>query len=261
MRLNRRGTFVLIKSAGIASALGVALLCGAIFIAATGSDPVNVYWKMLSETIGTTYGIGQVLFKATTFIFTGLSAAICFRAGLFNIGGEGQLIAGAFCISIIGSTFTGLPPFLIISLCVIGGIAGGAFWAFVPGLLKARFGSHEVINTIMMNYIAAALVSFLVNSVFAVPATVHTPAISQAAQLPRFDTFGRYFQGSPVNVSFGIALLSCAAVWYFFGQSQCSKRRGLWRVRCPSRTRLFYCPNDSRARKAVCCRDAQRLLT
>jgi len=205
---------------GVASALLIALVCGALFIAATGSDPLQVYSTMLVETLGTSYGIGQVLFKATTLIFTGLSAAICFRAGLFNIGGEGQLMAGAFLIAVAGAFGGGLSPVVMIPLCILAGIAGGALWALVPGILKARFGSHEVINTIMMNYIAAALVGFLVNSVFGVPATVHTAVIAEGAQLPRLDNLFGLFQGSPANASFLLAVLCCVLVWLFFARTR-----------------------------------------
>jgi simple sugar transport system permease protein len=129
-------------------------------------------------------------------------------------------MAGAFAIAIVGVSAGSLSPIVMIPLCIFGGIAGGALWALVPGILKARFGSHEVINTIMMNYIAAALVGFLVNSVFSVPATVHTPAVAEGAQLPRFDILFGAFQGSPANASFLLAVLSSVLVWLFFARTQ-----------------------------------------
>lgn len=211
---------LLLKFAGITSSLLAALCCGGIFIACTGNNPFDIYWKMVSETLGTSYGIGQVLFKATTFIFTGLSAAICFRTGLFNIGVEGQLITGAFCISLIGAVCGSLPSYLLVPVCLLAGMAGGMAWAAVPGFLKARFGAHEIINTMMMNYIAAALVSYLVNVVFAVPASVHTPPISAGANLPRLESIMYIFKGSPVNASFFLAIISCLFVYYFFSSTR-----------------------------------------
>jgi simple sugar transport system permease protein len=99
-------------------------------------------------------------------------------------------------------------------------MAGGALWGAVPGILKAKFGSHEVINTIMMNFIAAGLVSYLVINVFSVPATVHTPQISAAAEISRLDSFSGIFKGSPVNMSFFIAILSCAVLYFILWKTK-----------------------------------------
>jgi simple sugar transport system permease protein len=195
-------------------ALALSLAAGAAVIAAIGRDPLMVYGRFFAETLGTPYGIGQVLFKATPLMLTGLSAAIAFRAGLFNIGAEGQLTIGALCTAIIGCSFPGLPSFALLPLCLLGGIAGGAAWGAVPGVLKARFGSHEVINTIMMNFIAAALVSYLVTNVYAVPATVHTPEIAPAAELPRLDVLVPALRGAPANVSIFLALAACGFCSY-----------------------------------------------
>src|SRR5512143_3859614 len=199
------------------AALALSVALGGLFIAATGRSAMDIYGLLVAETFGSWYGIGQVLFKATTLMFTGLSAALAFRAGLFNIGGEGQMIAGAFSCALVGISLPDLPPALLVPLCFGAAFAGGALWGCVPGLLKARFGSHEVINTIMMNFIAAALVSYLVNSVFAVPATMHTPAVSAAAEVPRLDVAFPGFKGSPVNatllVALGASLLVTGFLW------------------------------------------------
>jgi simple sugar transport system permease protein len=202
--MSKRSTMTMVVATLTALAIAVGL--GGLFIAATGRSAVDIYALLLRETFTTWYGIGQVLFKATTLIFTGLSAALCFRAGLFNIGGEGQMIAGAFLSALVGFSLPGFPPMLLIPLCFAAAFLGGALWGFVPGLLKARFGAHEVINTIMMNFIAAAVVSYLVNSVYAVPATMHTPLVDPAAQVPRLDQFVEGFRGSPVNASLLVAL-------------------------------------------------------
>jgi simple sugar transport system permease protein len=200
---------------GPLAAIVLSFLIGGLFIYATGKDAIEVYGKMFEGTLGNAYGIGQVLFKATPLIFTGLSAAICFRAGLFNIGAEGQMTAGAFCIAWTGFTLTSLPAFILIPLCLIAGAAGGGLWGAIPGYLKAKFGSHEVINTIMMNFIAFALVSWLVNDVFAVPASVHTPEISTEAHLERLDLLIPALKGAPVNISLLIALL-CCGIYNFY---------------------------------------------
>ncbi|MCC7159248.1 MAG: ABC transporter permease [Ignavibacteria bacterium] len=190
------------------------LLIGAIFIAAIGQNPLEVYLQLFSQTLGNTYGIGQVLFKATPLIFTGLSVAIAFKAGLFNIGAEGQLNIGAFASAWVGFTFVTMPWYILIPISILAGFIGGALWASIAGVLKAKFGSHEVINTIMLNFIALALVSYLVNNVYPVPATIHTPEISPNAWLQRFDVLTGAFKGSPFNLSFLIALAACLLMYY-----------------------------------------------
>ena len=201
-------------------ALILSFLVGAIFILLIGRDPLIVYDRFFSETLGNWYGIGQVLFKTTPLIFTGLSAAISFRAGLFNIGAEGQLIVGSFLVALVGCSFPTLPAILIVPMSLVAGILGGAAWGAIPGYLKARFGSHEVINTIMMNFIAAGIVSYLVTNVYAVPATVHTPQISSSAELLRLDVLVGSLHGSPVNISLFIALFSCAAMYYLIWKTR-----------------------------------------
>jgi ABC-type uncharacterized transport system permease subunit len=196
-------------------ALLVAIAISTVIILIVGKDPVGVYAIFLRETIGNPYGIGQVLFKATPLMFTGLAAGLCFKAGLFNIGGEGQLIIGAFCTAVAGFIFGPLPPFLLIPICLLAGIVGGGIWGVIPGILKAAFGAHEVINTIMMNFIAAGIVNYLVSNVFFVPATVHTPEIHVNAEIPRLESFIPYFHGSPVNLSILIALLTCILLQFY----------------------------------------------
>jgi simple sugar transport system permease protein len=187
---------------------------GAIIIYLTGKDPLNVYYVLISNTLGNSYGIGMVLFKATPLIFTGLSVAFAFKAGLFNIGAEGQMNIGAFASAWAGFTFLSLPWFILIPLTILTGFLAGAFWGAIAGTLKARFGSHEVINTIMLNFIALALVSYLVNEVYLVPATIHTPEISANAYIQRFDTWTGLFKGSPFNLSFIIALIACGVMYF-----------------------------------------------
>jgi general nucleoside transport system permease protein len=194
-------------------ALLLSFAAGGVFIRIIGQDPFEIYSKLFTETLGNTYGIGQVLFKATPLIFTGISAAIAFQAGLFNIGAEGQLTVGALFTALAGSIFQGLPAVLLVPLCLVAGFVGGGLWGAVPGIFKAKFGAHEVINTIMMNFIAAALVSFLVNNLFGVQATIHTHQISPAAELTRFDSIMQAFHGSPVNSSLIIALLMCGVMY------------------------------------------------
>jgi simple sugar transport system permease protein len=201
-------------------AIALSFLVGAVFILSVGKDPITIFGKFFVESLGNSYGIGQILFKATPLIFTGLAAAISFRTGLFNIGAEGQSVIGAFATAWVGFTFTSLPAPVLLPLSILGGVLGGAVWGAIPGVLKARFGAHEVINTIMMNFIGAALVSYLVNNLYAVQGTVHTPPISPNAELPRLEIVSDVFRGSPVNFSFLIALAACLFMYYLLWKTR-----------------------------------------
>jgi len=222
--------YILLEKITPLIAVILALLVGAIVILIIGEDPIFVYKTLFSNAIGNRDGWGNVLFRATPLIFTGLAVAFAFRCGLFNIGGEGQVLIGSFLATWVGFTFTDLPAFILIPLCILAAAAGGALWAAIPGLLKAKRGVHEVIVTIMMNWIASSLTFFLVLK-FKAPATEamkaagvqqmipHTSEIAQAARLPRLYTilkalnidFPSYNQ---VNVSFFIALAAAALVYY-----------------------------------------------
>lgn len=208
----------------------LALLVGAIVIMLIGENPVFVYKTLFSNAIGNRDGWGNVLFRATPLIFTGLTVAFAFRCGLFNIGGEGQMYIGSFLATWVGFTFTNLPSFLLIPLCILSAAAGGALWAAVPGILKAKTGVHEVIVTIMMNWIAASLTFFLVLKFKAPPTATmvaagvkqmipHTKEIAQAARLPRlyniFKAINIDFPAhNQVNVSFFIAIAVAILAYY-----------------------------------------------
>lgn len=206
--------------AGPVISILLALITGGILIALTGKDPLLVYSIMFAATLGSTYGIGQVLFKATPLILTGLSVAFAFRAGLFNIGAEGQMTIGAFAAAWAGFTFVSMPWIILIPLSAAAGFAAGAVWGGIAGILKAKYGSHEVINTIMLNFIALALASYLVNNIYLVPATIHTPEISPNAVLPRFDSFTGFFKGSPFNTSFIMAIAACIIIYILINKTR-----------------------------------------
>src|SRR5688572_31768999 len=157
-------------------AIMIALVAGDLLILFYGEQPSEVYKLLLEGTWGNAYGLGQVLYKATTLTFTGLAVAIGLRAGLFNIGAESQLAAGGFAAGALGMLFPEtFPAAIAIILCIIAaGAAGGAAGA-IPGWLKARFGAHEVIVTIMLNFIILATLNYTIANHLRVPETLHTP--------------------------------------------------------------------------------------
>ncbi len=194
-------------------AVVLALAAGGAFILAAGEDPFAIYGLIFSKCFGTGYGLGQTLFKATPLVFTGLAVAIGFRGGLFNIGVEGQLYLGGLAAALAALALANTPAPVPLLGALVAAALAGAVWGAIPGVLKARFGAHEVINTIMMNFIAFSLAAFIGRGVFET-ATVRTALIPAAAQLPRFDAWIAALRGSPANVSLVLAILLALGVGY-----------------------------------------------
>lgn len=195
---------------------GFFLLCGVVLLI-QGQSPLAFYSIILVSAFSSLDDFGYVLFNATPLIFTGLAVAIAYRAGLFNIGCEGQLYSAAFAAAWIGIHLN-LPAFLLIPLCIVSAMVAGAGWSAIPGLLKARYGAHEVINTIMMNFIAFALMNYLVTSVYQEPGQMipQTSQIYEAARLPRLGSLLPILPHSnPLNLSFLFAC-GCVVLCYIF---------------------------------------------
>jgi len=211
-----------------------AFVVGAIIILILGDNPLNAYYLLLSSSFGSVKDIGWTLHYATPLIFTGLAVAVAFRCGLLNIGAEGQLYVAAFATAWVGIKFGGmlvgtedwswvsLPAILLVPLCMITAISVGAFWGFIPGFLKARFGSHEVINTIMLNFVAVALVSYLTQYHDKNPgAILETPPIGEAAHIPRLQQFLPFIPDDvPLNIAFVLAIVMCVAVYVFLWKTK-----------------------------------------
>ncbi len=203
------------------AAVAAAFLVGGLVVMAIGESPLRVYAILFRGAFGSVDALGYVLFNACPLIFTGLAVAFAFRAGLFNIGGEGQLYIGSFVCAWVGLKVGGLPAALVVPLLVLASAAGGALWAAGPGYLKARFGVHEVINTIMMNFIAIGLTSYLVINVFKEPGqmTPQTAEIAAAGHLPRLAGALQHIgiplpMANPLNASILIALAAVWVAWY-----------------------------------------------
>jgi simple sugar transport system permease protein len=199
-------------------ALLVALVAGDLLILVYGQSPGAVYRLLLEGTWGNAYGFGQVLYKATTLVFTGLAVSLGLRAGLFNIGAEGQLAAGGFAAAALGLVLpAGTPALVAAPLCVLAAAAGGGAVGAVPGVLKARFGAHEVIVTIMLNFVVLAFLNWIVAAKLHVPETLHTPEMVPGAAVPRLSLFLPAFHGSAANLTLLLALAAAAAAgWYLF---------------------------------------------
>ena len=196
-------------------ALLVAAIAGDVLILTFGQNPGTVYRLLLEGTWGNAYGIGQVLYKATTLTFTGLAVAIGLRAGLFNIGAESQLAAGGFAAALTGLMLPpGLPALLTLPVYVLAAAAGGGVVGAIPGALKARFGAHEVITTIMLNFVVLALLNYLVAAHLKVANSLHTSEI-HAGALPRLSGEVSAFHGSAASVVIFLAVFAVVLAWWF----------------------------------------------
>jgi general nucleoside transport system permease protein len=198
-------------------ALMLAAVVGDVLILSFGQSPGAVYKLLLDGTWGNAYGFGQVLYKATTLTFTGLAVGLGLRAGLFNIGAESQLAAGGFVAAVAGMLLpAGIPALLCLPLYILAAALGGGLVGAVPGVLKARFGAHEVIVTIMLNFIVLALLNYLVSAKLHVPDTLHTPELKSGA-LTRLADFMAPFHGSAANAAILLAIATAVALgWYLF---------------------------------------------
>ncbi len=190
---------------------------GAFFIGAFG-DPARIVRAFRSgesaKIIRALYPITETLRIATPYIFAGLAVALGFRGGLFNVGAEGQYFIAGLTTVFVGYALTGLPGIVHLPLAVIAGIAGGAFWAAIPGYLKAKTGAHEVINTIMLNYVAFRLAEFLLDvggPMSRGDGRPVSPEIQTSAYLPQF------FPGSTsVRLNTGFLLALAAALFVYW---------------------------------------------
>ncbi|MFA5523244.1 MAG: ABC transporter permease [Tissierellales bacterium] len=141
----------------------IALLLGSILLIFIKVNPLEAYKHLIFANFSNPYNLAEVFVKATPIILTGLAFTFAFRTGLFNIGGEGQMFAGAIAAVFVGLKVGHLSPFIAIPLCLLAAILAGAVWGIIPGILKGVFGSSEIIVTIMFNYVALYLVSYVVD--------------------------------------------------------------------------------------------------
>ena len=202
-------------------AVSAAVLVLNIISWSLGETPISTLATALSGSLGTSYGIGQVLFKATPLLLAGIAVDLALRVGVFNIGADGQIAVGSLAgtvtaISLPAST----PPIAAIPLAVLAAATAGAMWASLAGWMRTRFGAHEVITTIMLNRIADATVALLMTAWLALPATVRTKDIVRGAAIPRLDTVFRGFAGSAVSWAFPMSVLVLLGVYWWLAKSR-----------------------------------------
>jgi len=211
----------------------LALIVSGLVVTAIGENPFHAMAVMVQGAVGSAYGWGYTLFYATNFIFTGLAVAVAFHARLFNIGGEGQATLGGLGVAVICLSVAWPHWSIALLAATLSAAAFGAVWALIPAWLQAKRGSHVVITTIMFNFIAAALLVYLLVNVFRVPGSMapETARFAEAVHLPNASQFAGFLgfrSSTPLNVTFFVALLAAFAVWIL-----------IWRTRLGYEIRAF----------------------
>ncbi|MGI9434968.1 MAG: ABC transporter permease, partial [Geminicoccaceae bacterium] len=201
--------------------LAAAFIVSGLIVLFLGEDPIEAVRLLIYGAFGYGEAIGYTLFYATNFIFTGLAVAIAFHCGLFNIGGEGQAYVAGLGVTLVGLYLGFLPFIVVLPIALVAAAAFGGFWAFIPGWLQARRGSHVVITTIMFNFIAAALMTYMVVNVLIKPGSQipESARYAETALLPKMHEMaaliGLEVSRSPLNLAFIIALIAAVLVWLF----------------------------------------------
>jgi ABC-type uncharacterized transport system permease subunit len=191
-----------------------ALLVAALVIRLLGESPIESLTILVNSAIINPEGLAYTLFYASTFVFTGLAVSIAMQAGLFNIGAEGQMYVGGLGLTLAMLAFDAhLSSWLLIPAGVIGAALFGALWAFIPGWLQAKRGSHVVVTTIMFNFIAASLMNFIIVK-YLIPEGQQNPAsrvFADAAALPRLSTLFPQLGDTPLNICLPLAIVALVA--------------------------------------------------
>lgn len=185
-------------------------------LAAGAGAASSAYAALFRGSLGSVRSLSETLLAASPLILTGLAVALPFRAGLFNIGGEGQVIVGGATAGLVGFSFTGLPALVHLPLALLAGLLGGALYGALPGWLKAHTGAHEVITTIMLNNIAAlVLIEVLVSPLFQAPGRLDpiSRAVKQTAELPAIGA------GLRLDAGLLVALAAGGVIWWLLTRS------------------------------------------
>lgn len=204
-------------------AVVAAFLVGGVIVILIGDNPLETYELLIGSALSWPDGIGYTLFYATPLIYTGLAVAVALRCGLLNIGAEGQLYVAALATAWTGIACRNLPAAVAVALCCLAAIGTGAVWGAIPGLLKAKFGVHEVINTIMLNFIGILLTGYFTQYYLRTPGDPiqQSVPIGDNAKIAHLGSFVPGLpERIPLNLSFLMALVTCFLVWLFLWKTK-----------------------------------------
>jgi simple sugar transport system permease protein len=191
----------------------LALLIGAVMLIALGADPIQAYRALVEGAAGSANALADTLVRATPLLFVGVGICISFRGGVFNIGGEGQFIAGALLATIFVLATKGAPGWPVIIGALLLGFVGGAIWGGIPGFLKARFNVNEILSTIMMNAIAVQIMNFLLRGPLMDPDQVAKGTyLPETARFPIVTDLPRLVP-TRLHAGFLVAIIIAIVVW------------------------------------------------
>lgn len=193
------------------AAVAIALACGALLLTLTGFEGSALFRAMLVDSFADVRSISETLLKAVPLILIGSGLCVAFRCGIWNIGAEGQLYAGAIAATLVGTTLDGLPPALHVTLVILAGALAGAAWAGIAGVLRVAFGASEIVTTIMLNYVALFLTSWLVTG----PMKDAGAAYPQSARIVREALMPRLIPGTRLHIGILVALALAALLYVF----------------------------------------------
>ncbi len=196
--------------------LTLAFIVAGLVVFAIGQNPLAALDAIITGAFGSGYNIGYTLYYSTNFIFTGLAVAVAAHAGLFNIGGNGQAYIAGLGVILVALAMQSLPWWLTFPVAILAGAAVGGFWGFVPGYLQAKRGSHVVITTIMFNFIASAIMIYVVVNLLKPPGILapESASIAVEGRMPKLGTFIPWFKNTDVNFTLILALI-CLVGAYF----------------------------------------------
>ena len=200
------------------SAVLLGLLAGALLMAAIGSNPFTGFWYLFRGGLMNIERIGNTLATATNLMLVGLSVAFAFRTGLFNIGASGQMLVGGLCATLVAHHIF-LPRPLFLAVLILSALLGGALWGTIPGFLKAKFNVHEVVATIMMNWIAYWSVYYFVPAYLKGPSLETESASIAITQTLRSPWLTKLFRGSYMNLGFFVAIASVIIIKFILDKT------------------------------------------
>ena len=165
------------QTLSLVTAIFAAILIGLLLLSIDGFSPIAILNSSYSSSFSSSYRFANTIARLITIVLVALAAAVPFKAGIWNIGGDGQLTIGAFASALVGFSFNGLPPVLHITLAVLAGMVCGALWALIPAYLRLKFRANEIVTCIMMNYLALLVTEYLVNYPFHAPGSANAETV------------------------------------------------------------------------------------
>ncbi len=198
----------------VLAAVSAAAAAGALVLAVIGASPWATYGVIVAGPLQDLFGATEILVRAVPLVLVALGIAISFRSGILNIGAEGQILVGILCSTAVALALPHLPRAALLPLCLAAGAAGGALWGGVAGILRARLQVNEILSTVMLNYVAAQLYTFLLRGPMIDPAELTTGSgTPQSTRWPRAAWLDRLVPGTRLHTGLFVALALAALVW------------------------------------------------